>query len=105
MAENPYEPPVATVADPVLNNNSPGTLVHPKKLPAGRGWGWITEAFKLFMKSPAIWIVNIIILFVIMMVLAFIPLIGALASNILTPIFTGGLMLGLAAQDLSLIHI
>lgn len=99
MAENPYEPPVATVADPVLNNAGPRTLVHPKKLPAGRGWTWIKEAFKFFMQSPVIWIVNLIILFVMMMLLAFIPLIGTLASNILTPIFTGGLMQGLAAQD------
>ncbi|HID81992.1 MAG TPA: DUF2189 domain-containing protein [Chromatiales bacterium] len=97
MTENPYQPPKVTVSDPV--DMSESGLVEPKKLSAGRGWGWIQDAFKYFMSSPAIWIVNVIILLVIMMVLAFIPLIGSLAANILAPIFTGGLMLGCAAQD------
>lgn len=97
MTDNPYQPPKVTVSDPV--DTSESGLVDPKKLSAGRGWGWIQDAFKYFMSSPAIWIVNVIILLVIMMVLAFIPLIGSLAANILAPIFTGGLMLGCAAQD------
>lgn len=98
MTDNPYQPPKVTVSDPVDTSGSSG-LVEPRKLPAGRGWGWIADGFKYFTSSPAIWIVNIIILFVIVMVLAFIPLIGSLATYILSPIFTGGLMLGCAAQD------
>jgi len=97
MADNPYRPPEATVADPLPPGES--ILVNPKKLSAGRGWGWIKDAFKYFMGSPLIWIVNIIILLVLMMVLSLIPLIGGLAANILAPIFTGGLMIGCATQN------
>jgi len=97
MADNPYLPPETTVADPV--DTSAPTLVEPKRLPAGRGWGWIQEGFGYFKASPLIWIVNIIIMIVLMMLLAFIPILGGLATNILSPIFLGGLMIGCAAQD------
>lgn len=97
MSDNPYQPPSVTVTDPVNEDNA--QLVEPKKLPAGNGWGWIAKGFGYFKSSPAIWIVNILILVVIFMVLAFIPLLGSIATSILAPIFTGGLMLGCAAQN------
>ncbi len=97
MADNPYLPPETTVADPI--DASEPTLVEPKKLPAGRGLGWIQEGFGYFKASPLIWIVNIIIMIALMMLLALIPILGGLASNILSPIFMGGLMLGCAALD------
>lgn len=98
MADNPYRPPEAMVADPVTQNGAL-ELTNPKSLPAGRGAGWFKEAFGYFKSSPLIWILNIIILFAIILVLSLIPILGGLATNILTPIFTGGLMLGCAAQD------
>ena len=61
---------------------------------AGQGWAWIAKGFELFKKQPGIWIVIVVLLFVIMMVLAFIPILGALATFLLMPVFTGGLMLG-----------
>lgn len=61
---------------------------------AGQGWAWIAKGFELFKKQPGIWIVIVVLLFVILMVLAFIPLLGALATFLLMPVFTGGLMLG-----------
>ena len=61
---------------------------------AGQGWAWIATGFELFKKQPGIWIVIVVLLFVIMMVLAFIPILGALATFLLMPVFTGGLMLG-----------
>ncbi|MGH8701384.1 MAG: BPSS1780 family membrane protein [Burkholderiales bacterium] len=64
---------------------------------AGRGWTWIADGFGLFKKAPGMWIALIIILFVILVVLAVIPLLGAVATFLLMPVFAGGLMLGCKA--------
>jgi len=64
---------------------------------AGRGWTWIADGFGLFKKAPGMWIALVIVLFVILVVLAFIPLLGAVATFLLMPLFLGGLMLGCRA--------
>jgi hypothetical protein len=61
---------------------------------AGQGWTWIADGFGLFKKAPGMWIAMVIILFVILIVLAFIPLLGAVATFLLMPLFLAGLMLG-----------
>jgi uncharacterized membrane protein len=60
----------------------------------GQGWTWIADGFDLFKKAPGIWIALVVILFVILVVLAFIPLLGAVATFLLMPAFLGGLILG-----------
>jgi hypothetical protein len=64
---------------------------------AGRGWTWIADGFGLFKKAPGMWIALVIVLFVILVVLVFIPLLGAVATFLLMPLFLGGLMLGCRA--------
>jgi len=64
---------------------------------AGRGWTWIADGFGLFKKAPGMWNALVIVLFVILLVLAFIPLLGAVATFLLMPLFLGGLMLGCRA--------
>jgi len=64
---------------------------------AGQGWTWIAEGFGLFKKAPGIWIALVVILFVILVVLAFIPLLGAVATFLVVPVFVGGLLLGCRA--------
>jgi len=64
---------------------------------AGQGWTWIAEGFGLFRKAPGIWIALVVILFVILVVLAFIPLLGAVATFLIVPVFVGGLLLGCQA--------
>lgn len=64
---------------------------------AGQGWTWIAEGFGLFRKAPGIWIALVVILFVILVVLAFIPLLGAVATFLVVPVFVGGLLLGCQA--------
>lgn len=96
MAEpkNPYAAPSAHVAD-VAGSVADGQLIEGgQTVAAGNGWQWIVDGFNLFKLNPGIWIVNLIIFFVILMVMAFIPFIGQLATYILFPIFSGGLMLG-----------
>ena len=71
-----------------------GSAGEARAVDAGQGWAWIVGGFELFKKQPGIWIVIGIVLFVILMVLAFIPILGALAMYLLLPVFIGGLMLG-----------
>jgi uncharacterized membrane protein len=58
--------------------------------PAGAGWTWIAEGWKLFAKSPVMWIASIILIFIVMMALGFIPLIGQVAFQLLSPVFAAG---------------
>ena len=96
MAEqkNPYAAPSAPVAD-LSRTAADGQLIEGGRVvPAGDGWQWIVDGFNLFKLNPGVWILNLIILLAISFVLAFIPIIGALATNLLYPVFVGGLMLG-----------
>ncbi|MBI3043618.1 MAG: hypothetical protein HYY78_12435 [Betaproteobacteria bacterium] len=64
---------------------------------AGQGWTWIADGFGLFRKNPGMWIALILVLGVILIVLSVIPVIGAVATLLLLPVFSGGLMLGCQA--------
>lgn len=61
---------------------------------ASRGWAWIAEGFELFKKQAGLWIGIVLVLFVITIALSLIPLLGAIATVLLMPVFGGGLMLG-----------
>jgi len=67
-------------------------VVPGKSLPAGAGWEWIAGGWQLFVRAPLMWIVSLVILFVIAIVLAFIPFIGSLAFQLMQPVFAGGLI-------------
>jgi uncharacterized membrane protein len=75
-------PPVARAAPP------------PRKLTAGHGAAWWSEAWSIFTAAPALWIGIVVVLFVLLVVLAVIPLIGSIAQTLLVPVFAGGIMLG-----------
>jgi uncharacterized membrane protein len=74
-------------------------------LPQGRVVGtdrpldWIKSGFVLFKRDPGVWIAIIVVLFVILAVLQLVGAVGSLASSLLTPVFVGGLMTGVKAQD------
>lgn len=96
MTTNPYSAPAATVADPALavqGDFVPGG----RGVAAGRGWSWITEGWGLFKEQPWTWIGIWIALFVILMLLNFIPVLGPIANALLWPIFSAGLALGCRA--------
>ena len=63
------------------------------------GWDWIARAFWHFKTDPWPWIGAIVILYVITIAVSIVPLVGALASTILGPMLTGGLMIGAQAQE------
>lgn len=66
----------------------------PRRLPAGQGASFWSEAWRIFLAAPLIWILILVIYVCISIVLVLIPVIGSLAHTILTPVFAGGMMLG-----------
>ena len=90
---NPYAAPTAAVEDvsPAIDGEFvPGG----RSVPSGNGWQWIVDGFQLFQRSPGIWIVNSIVFAAIAIGLSRLGGVGNLAMSLLTPVFTGGLMLG-----------
>jgi uncharacterized membrane protein len=74
-------------------------IVNPRTVDAGRGAAWWSEGWRLFTPAVGPWILIVVIAFVLNMILAFIPILGGIASHLLFPIFAGGLMLGCRAID------
>lgn len=70
----------------------------PRSVAADRGVAWWTDAWAMFMKNAAIWVVLGLVLFIIVLVLAFIPLLGQLASALLLPVFAGSWMMAARKQ-------
>src|SRR5664279_2335961 len=63
-----------------------------RSVPAGNAFEWLKQGWSLFVANPGMWIVLTIILIVLMFGLAIVPLFGALAANLLTPVLAAGLM-------------
>jgi uncharacterized membrane protein len=61
---------------------------------AGRGWDWIAVGWELFKKQAGMWIALVLVAFVIFFVLALIPVIGSLATFVLSPVFAAGVLAG-----------
>ena len=95
MTTNPYSAPAAAVADPVAPQGKfiPGG----RRVAAGHGWSWIAQGWDLFKRQPGLWIGISVTLFVILLVLAFIPVLGPFANYLLWPVLSAGLLLGCAA--------
>jgi uncharacterized membrane protein len=68
-----------------------------RRVPIGRGWSWIAEAFGLFRRNPLIWIALNLVLLLIALALGQIPVLGSYLIYLLTPVFLAGLMT--AARD------
>lgn len=68
-----------------------------RKMPVGRGVGWIGDGWHIFTASPGMWVVLTIIWVLISLALQTVPLAGMLAGLFVAPILGGGLLL--AADD------
>jgi uncharacterized membrane protein len=73
---------------------SSSSFSSPRPVEFSRGMAWLTEGFGYFQRDALVWIGITIIWVVIILALAFIPLVGSVAGQILMPVFMGGLMLG-----------
>ena len=65
----------------------------------GRGIGWWSDAWTLFMKNAGMWVVLSLLLIVIFIVLAVIPVLGSLAASLLMPVFIGSWLLAARKVD------
>lgn len=65
-----------------------------RSVPAGHGWAWIAQGWALFLRSPATWVLIGVVFTLIYVALHFVPVVGAMAAVVLTPVFAGGVMLG-----------
>jgi uncharacterized membrane protein len=72
-------------------------MIEIRKIPVGRGAGWIGDGWRIFTASPGMWVVLTIIWVLISLVLQAVPLAGMLATLFVAPILGGGLLL--AADD------
>ncbi len=98
--DNP--PPAATPPLPPMLGASPQPGTPPADgwaVDAGRGAHWWSEGWRYFTASPVIWIVIAILYLAIMIGLSVIPIIGQIASMLLHPALTAGLMLGCRTQE------
>ncbi len=64
-----------------------------RSVAAAHGWAWILAGTRLFMRSPAQWIGVLVVLFVAMKLVNYVPLLALLAV-LLMPVFLAGLMDG-----------
>ena len=92
--QNPYSP----TAGNTEQVSTSAQLVGVKSVAVGRGLSWFGEGFEIFKLAPWLWILNVVLFFVILAVLAAIPVVSILTS-LLTPVFVGGLILGCRDLD------
>jgi hypothetical protein len=69
------------------------------KVDADRGLGWWSDAWRLFMRSALLWAALALILFVGLAVISVVPVLGTLASALLTPVLGGSWMLAARKVD------
>ena len=83
--------------------------MEPQRLQAGRGWEWIKQGYKLFMKAPLLWIVLLVICFAAAIAISAIPFIGEPLVTLLMPVIVVGFMAGCRAlhngEELELTHL
>ena len=89
---NPYQSPPAAAADAVTVVD--GYIAGGRTVDAGRGWEWIASGFELFKKQPGIWVLLFVVFAVCVTLVGLVPLLGSVATMLLSPVFGAGFMLG-----------
>ncbi len=87
-------PPQADLIDSAADGEP-----QPEKVPAGSATAWLGRAYWHFKQNPFAWIGALIIFIVLSMGLSLVPLIGALAVNLLSPVIMAGFSIGAQEQD------
>ncbi len=95
-AGNPYAAPRAQLQ--AASARESGNFIDPRRRPASRGASWFFQAVSLFLKSPFVWILTMIC-FLLLGLVQFIPILGAIAMSLLGPVFFAGLILGAKELD------
>lgn len=79
-------------------DTAPKSAIRLRTVKAGRGWTWIAEGIRLFLRKPISSIVTLAILFIGMKLVGRLPVLG-LVAMLLMPVFLAGLMDGCRAVD------
>ena len=83
--------------------------MEPQRLKAGQGWEWIKQGYALFLKSPLLWIVLLMICLIAAVGLSNVPVVGEPLLSLLMPVVLAGLMLGCRSleqgEELELAHL
>ncbi len=90
---NPYAAPKASILEAARDDEAGEYIPGGQKVVGARGSSWFGEAWEIFKQSPGIWILIFVIWVLISFAFAIIPG-GQIASSVLYPVFTAGLMLG-----------
>lgn len=88
IQENPDLPPASDIVE-----GEPGFIDGGRAVETSRGTEWIASGWRVFRAQPGTWILIALVLLAVLLGLAFIPVIGNLASSVLMPSFMGGLMI------------
>lgn len=73
--------------------------MQPRVVDAVHGWSWIAGGYRLFAKSPAMWLALLAVLFICLNVLSLIPFVGVVLLLLLVPVLLAGLMEGCRAVE------
>jgi hypothetical protein len=79
-------------APPALPLPPPGGL-QPRQVSAGRGWGWIVEAFQMMRQQPLMWVLLLLAYLLLSTLIGMVPVLGQVVGSVLMPVFVGGVML------------
>jgi uncharacterized membrane protein len=108
MATDPYAAPRARVADAPAIGDDRRFIPEGNAVPAGNGWQWFVGGWELFKQQPGMWVGMMVVLFIAMLVVSWIPLLNV-AVTLFGPVVAGGLLLGCAAlrrgEELSFSHV
>jgi hypothetical protein len=88
--QNPYAPPSVNVSDVEEDHGGEETLIpNGRTCPAGNGWEWIVEGWRIFKTAPLMFWVALLICMMVYIVMAIIPIVNFVVS-ITLPLFVAG---------------
>jgi uncharacterized membrane protein len=93
-------PPSPSPSASGSGQSAPGASPPPiAAVDANRGVAWWSEGWRLFTGAPGAWLAITVLYLVIMVMLAFVPVLGSLATTLLAPVFAGGVLAGCRVAD------
>jgi len=97
MADNPYAAPRTRVDDVQASLAEGDFIPEGRGVPAGHGWRWIADAWT-FMGDQRWTFIGVILLYWLLVIaVSFVPGLGGLAVALFSPVISGGIMLGCEA--------
>lgn len=98
-ATDPYAAPKSVVADAPRDAGQDEYIPGGQRLPAGAGWDWIVQGWRLFMLRPGMWIAVIVVFGLLVIVTSLVPFAGSIATMLFSPVIAAGIMIGCRALE------